>query len=66
VASTLFNGLLAIWELAIVSLATGYHGGVRQPRGARVPLELIEDPSRFLSTVQIGITLVGIIVGRKN
>jgi putative hemolysin len=32
-------------------------------RGARAALRLIEDPSRFLSTVQIGITLVGIIAG---
>jgi putative hemolysin len=31
--------------------------------GARAALRLIEDPSRFLSTVQIGITLVGIIAG---
>ena len=32
-------------------------------RGARVALELIEDPSRFLATVQIGIALVGIVAG---
>jgi putative hemolysin len=31
--------------------------------GARTVLRLIEDPSRFLSTVQIGITLVGILAG---
>src|SRR3546814_8069673 len=32
-------------------------------RGARAALELIEDPSEFLATVQIGITLVGILAG---
>lgn len=31
--------------------------------GARAALALAEDPSRFLSTVQIGITLIGIIAG---
>lgn len=30
---------------------------------AQIALELAEDPSRFLSTVQIGITLVGIFAG---
>ena len=28
-----------------------------------LPLELSEDPERFLSTVQIGITLIGILTG---
>ena len=32
-------------------------------RGAHTALGLIDDPSRFLSTVQIGITLVGIVAG---
>src|SRR5829696_1772312 len=31
--------------------------------GARVALQLAESPNRFLSTVQIGITLVGIFAG---
>src|SRR5215207_5891513 len=31
--------------------------------GARAALELAEDPGRFLSTVQIGITLIGILAG---
>src|SRR5829696_7033382 len=31
--------------------------------GARIALELAESPNRFLSTVQIGITLVGIFAG---
>ena len=32
-------------------------------KGARAAVKLIEDPSRMLSTVQIGITLIGIIAG---
>src|SRR3546814_15843000 len=32
-------------------------------RGARTAVRLIDDPSRFLATVQIGITLVGILAG---
>lgn len=58
------NGGLAMSELAIVSarparlkpLAAG-------SRGARMALRLGEDPGRFLSTVQIGITAVGILSG---
>jgi putative hemolysin len=59
------NGVFALSELAIVS--------ARKPRlkvmadarrsGARAALALAEDPGRFLSTVQIGITLVGILAG---
>lgn len=62
---TVLNGLLAMSELAIVSsrrarLETFVAQGVR---GARTALRLIDDPARFLSTVQIGITLVGIFAG---
>lgn len=32
-------------------------------KGARTALELSENPSKFLSTVQIGITLIGILLG---
>ena len=58
----LLNGFFAMSELAIVS--------ARRPRlramgtaGARAALALAEEPGRFLSGVQIGITLVGIING---
>lgn len=62
---TLINGVLAMSELAIVSArrARLAHMAGRGNRGARTALELIDDPSRFLSTVQIGITLVGILAG---
>src|SRR3546814_7460573 len=32
-------------------------------RGARTALDLASDPGKFLSTVQIGITLIGILAG---
>jgi putative hemolysin len=59
------NGLLAASELAVVSARRAR----LQPRadggdaGARAALELAAAPDRFLSTVQIGITLVGILAG---
>lgn len=59
------NGVFALSELALVS--------ARRPRlmamaeqgraGAKTALSLMEDSGRFLSTVQIGITLVGILAG---
>jgi len=59
------NGLFALSELAVVSsrksrLKTMADAG-RQ--GATAALALTENPGRFLSTVQIGITLVGILAG---
>ncbi len=61
----LVNGFFAMSEMAIVS--------ARRPRlqawaedgrrGAATALRLAENPSRFLSSVQIGITLVGILAG---
>jgi putative hemolysin len=61
----LLNGFLAMSELAVVSSRKSRleHLASRGSHGARAALRLIEDPSRFLSTVQIGITLVGIIAG---
>lgn len=61
----LLNGVFALSELAIVSskkprLKARADAG---DKGARAALKLIEDPSRMLSTVQIGITLIGIIAG---
>lgn len=59
------NGVLAMSELAVVSsrAARLRTRAERGDRGARTALELSEDPGRFLSTVQIGITLVGILSG---
>jgi len=61
----LLNGFLAMSELAIVSS--------RRPRlerlagegrsGARFALALADDPGRFLATVQVGLTSIGILNG---
>ena len=65
VALAALNGVFAMSELAIVS--------ARRPRlqalvkvgrrGAATALKLQEDPGKFLSAVQIGITLIGILSG---
>jgi putative hemolysin len=62
---TLINGTLSMSELAVVSSRSARLKDManRGSRGARAALKLIEEPSRFLSTVQIGITLVGILAG---
>ena len=65
IALTLVNGALAMSELAIVS---SRHSRLktmiaRNVYGSRRALALASDPGRFLSTVQIGITLVGILSG---
>jgi putative hemolysin len=59
------NGVFALSELAIVSSRkTRLKVMVENGRsGARAALELAENPGRFLSTVQIGITLVVILAG---
>ena len=65
VALTVLNGLFAMSETAMVSarrtrLRERAQGG---DRGARTALELAEEPNRFLSTVQIGISLIGVLAG---
>lgn len=59
---TLINGVFAMSEIAVVSsrkprLKTMAEEGNHR---AAVALALAEDPNRFLSTVQVGITLVGV------
>ncbi|MBW7835787.1 MAG: HlyC/CorC family transporter [Sphingomonadales bacterium] len=59
------NGVLAMSELAIVSSRRARLKTMANQRigGARRALALAEAPGRFLSTVQIGITLVGVLSG---
>ncbi|MBR0934478.1 hemolysin family protein [Bradyrhizobium jicamae] len=64
-ALIVINGLLSMSELAIVSsrparLAALAEKGVS---GSRRALVLASDPGKFLSTVQIGITLIGVLSG---
>jgi putative hemolysin len=65
VALILVNGLLALAELAIVSSRRSRLQALvdREVVGSRRALALATDPGRFLSTVQIGITLVGVLSG---
>ncbi len=61
----LINGVFAMYELAMVS-ARKIRLQQRAEDGdnsAKTALDLIEHPNRLLSTVQIGITLVGIFSG---
>jgi len=59
------NGVFAMSELAIVSARKArLEAMARAGRyGARAAIELSADPGKFLSTVQIGITLIGILTG---
>ncbi len=59
------NGLLAMSEMAIVTSRRVRLQQMAQDgnRGAEAALDLAETPNRFLSTLQIGITLVGIFAG---
>lgn len=59
------NGVFAMSELAIVSAkpAQLQARAARGSKGAETAIALAADPGKFLSTVQIGITLVGIIAG---
>ena len=64
-ALIVLNGVLAMSELAIVSSREARLKAMAKSGsgGAKCALELAADPGRFLSTVQIGITLVGILAG---
>src|ERR671917_2479198 len=62
---TLLNGFFAMSETALVS---SRKARLRQraeegEKGARAALELADSPNRFLSTVQIGISLIGVLAG---
>uniref|UniRef100_A0A9E8A0R2 Hemolysin family protein n=1 Tax=Bosea sp. NBC_00436 TaxID=2969620 RepID=A0A9E8A0R2_9HYPH len=65
VALTIVNGLLSMSELAVVSSRSARLKVLSDQgsKGAATALRLAEDPGRFLSTVQIGITLVGVLSG---
>ncbi len=61
----LLNGVFSMSEIALVSarksrLTTDAKNG---DKGAKTALNLADDPDKFLSTVQIGITLIGILTG---
>lgn len=61
----LINGLFSMAEMAVVSARKNRLQKKAEDgdKGAARALELAENPNRFLSTVQIGITLIGILSG---
>jgi putative hemolysin len=65
VVLTLLNGLFAMSETALVSSRTTRlkERAEAGDGGARAALKLAESPNRFLSTVQIGISLIGVLAG---
>jgi putative hemolysin len=64
-ALVVLNGLFAMSELAIVSSRSARLEALARTgrRGARAAMVLRENPGKFLSTVQIGITLIAILSG---
>ena len=61
----LVNGIFAMSEIAIIQArkTTLSNDEKKGSKGAKTALRLANDPDRFLSTVQIGITLIGILTG---
>lgn len=64
-ALILSNGILAMSEIALVSLRKSNLASDAKSgsKSAKEALALAENPDRFFSTVQIGITLIGILTG---
>src|SRR5438046_1577597 len=64
-ALIVLNGVFSMSELAIVSARTAQlrMAAERGSKGAKTALSLAANPGKFLSTVQIGITGVGVIAG---
>ena len=61
----LINGLFAMSEIALVTARKGRLSklAAEGDQGAAVALKLGEDPTRFLSAIQIGITSIGLLNG---
>jgi putative hemolysin len=61
----LLNGLFAMTEIALVSVRKSRIEQQAEDgdKDAKTALDLIESPNRFLSTVQVGISLVGVFAG---
>ena len=65
IALILLNGVFAMSEIALISARkSSLNNDVRHGSStARIALKLANDPDKFLSTIQIGITLIGILTG---
>jgi putative hemolysin len=59
------NGIFAMSEMSLISSRKFKLEAAKKKgsEGAKTALELSENPTKFLSTVQIGITLIGILLG---
>lgn len=59
------NGIFAMSEVALLSARRSrlQHLAERGNRNAQRALDLVQDPNNFLSTVQVGVTLVGVLSG---
>lgn len=64
-ALILLNGILSMSEIALISARKSSlnNESRKGSQSARIALKLANDPDKFLSTVQIGITLIGILTG---
>jgi len=62
---TLLNGFFSLSEIALVSVKKNriQHLAAQGNSRAKTVLQLLENPENFLSSVQVGITLIGIIAG---
>lgn len=62
---TLLNGLFAMSEMALASTRRARLAAMAEDGdgGAQAALKLLEQPTQFLSTVQVGITSIGVING---
>ena len=62
---TVLNGVFAMSELALASSRKARLAALAESgdKGAAAALQLMDQPTRFLSTVQVGITSIGILNG---
>ena len=61
----LLNGVFSMSEIALISARKNRleNSAKKGNKGSQAALDLSNSPNKFLSTVQIGITLIGILTG---
>jgi len=61
----LLNGFFALSEIALVSSKKSRleHARIKGSKGAKTALRLLDNSGNFLSAIQVGITLIGIVTG---
>ena len=61
----LFNGLLSLLEIALISSRQIRMNAMEKDNkmGVKRALHLMDNPDKYLSTIQVGITLIGILTG---